>query len=227
MSSRLIRQRSAPGWPRSRQLVRIALVHLDIEHVDAGELLEQAALAFHHRLAGERPDMPRPSTAEPLVITQPGWRATSAWPLPSVVLDSGGTRRRRRANRRARGRAGSQAFGRRDGDFPDVGHAMIFQCVAAQLLLSIICPPTSLSSRRRDSLSLPGGRQIGATRPRTLPPSCRSIRTMWDAGGWSCDVDRIASHLHGEADLADQVARMVPRCRRRAGGDWPHRTAVW
>jgi hypothetical protein len=33
------------------------LVDLDVEHVDAGELLEQAALAFHHRLAGERPDV--------------------------------------------------------------------------------------------------------------------------------------------------------------------------
>ena len=31
-------------------------VHLDVEHVDAGEFLEQHRLAFHHRLAGERPD---------------------------------------------------------------------------------------------------------------------------------------------------------------------------
>ena len=33
------------------------LGELDVEHVDAGELLEQAALAFHHRLAGERADV--------------------------------------------------------------------------------------------------------------------------------------------------------------------------
>ena len=39
------------------ELVRIALVDLDVEHVDAGELLEQHALAFHHRLAGERADV--------------------------------------------------------------------------------------------------------------------------------------------------------------------------
>ena len=38
------------------QLVGVALVDLDVEHVDAGELLEQHALAFHHRLAGERAD---------------------------------------------------------------------------------------------------------------------------------------------------------------------------
>jgi hypothetical protein len=39
------------------QLVRVFLVDLDVEHVDAGELLEQHALAFHHRLAGERADV--------------------------------------------------------------------------------------------------------------------------------------------------------------------------
>jgi hypothetical protein len=39
------------------QLVRVALVELDVEHVDAGELLEQHALAFHHRLAGQRADV--------------------------------------------------------------------------------------------------------------------------------------------------------------------------
>src|SRR5690606_22087842 len=36
------------------QLVRIALVELDVEHVDAGELLEQDALAFHDWLARQR-----------------------------------------------------------------------------------------------------------------------------------------------------------------------------
>jgi hypothetical protein len=39
------------------QLVGIVLVDLDVEHIDAGELLEQHALAFHHRLAGERADV--------------------------------------------------------------------------------------------------------------------------------------------------------------------------
>ena len=39
------------------QLGGIGLVDLDVEHVDAGELLEQAALAFHHRLAGQRADV--------------------------------------------------------------------------------------------------------------------------------------------------------------------------
>ena len=38
------------------QLVDVGLVDLDVEDVDAGELLEQDRLAFHHRLAGERAD---------------------------------------------------------------------------------------------------------------------------------------------------------------------------
>ncbi len=39
------------------QLVGVLLGQLDVEHVDAGELLEQAALALHHRLAGQRADV--------------------------------------------------------------------------------------------------------------------------------------------------------------------------
>ena len=38
------------------QLVRIALVDLEVEDVDAGELLEQNRLAFHHRLRRQRAD---------------------------------------------------------------------------------------------------------------------------------------------------------------------------
>jgi proteasome lid subunit RPN8/RPN11 len=38
------------------------LVDLDVEHIDAGEFLEQDRLAFHHRLGSERPMAPRPST---------------------------------------------------------------------------------------------------------------------------------------------------------------------
>ena len=39
------------------QLVEVLLVDLDVEHVDAGELLEQHALAFHHRLGRQRADV--------------------------------------------------------------------------------------------------------------------------------------------------------------------------
>ena len=39
------------------QPVGILLVDLDVEHIDAGEFLEQHALAFHDRLAGQRADV--------------------------------------------------------------------------------------------------------------------------------------------------------------------------
>ena len=39
------------------QLVRVAFLQFDVEDVNAGELLEQDALAFHHRLAGQRADV--------------------------------------------------------------------------------------------------------------------------------------------------------------------------
>jgi len=38
------------------ELVDVVLRDLDVEHVDAGELLEQYRLALHHRLGGERAD---------------------------------------------------------------------------------------------------------------------------------------------------------------------------
>ena len=38
------------------EAVRVGLVDLDVEHVDAGELLEQHRLAFHDGLRRERPD---------------------------------------------------------------------------------------------------------------------------------------------------------------------------
>jgi hypothetical protein len=41
-------------------LLRIGLGDLDVEHVDAGELLEQTALALHHRFACERADIAEP-----------------------------------------------------------------------------------------------------------------------------------------------------------------------
>ena len=38
----------------------VARVELEIEDVDVGELLEEAGLALHHRLAGERADVAQP-----------------------------------------------------------------------------------------------------------------------------------------------------------------------
>src|SRR5436190_22957136 len=68
--------------------------------------------------------------------------------------------------------------------------------------------PLSLSSRRRDSLSLPGGRQIGAHALEHFRRHADRFAQCRMRVDGLADVDRIASHLHGEADLADQVARM-------------------
>jgi hypothetical protein len=42
------------------------LRQFDVEHIDAGELLEQAPLAFHHGLAGERPDVAQTQHGRPV-----------------------------------------------------------------------------------------------------------------------------------------------------------------
>jgi hypothetical protein len=39
------------------EVLRVLRVDLDVEHIDAGEALEQHALAFHHRLAGQGADI--------------------------------------------------------------------------------------------------------------------------------------------------------------------------
>ena len=41
------------------EFVRIGLLDLDVEDIDAGEFLEQHRLAFHHRLGGQRPYGPQ------------------------------------------------------------------------------------------------------------------------------------------------------------------------
>ena len=42
------------GGDDFHQLVRVFFCQLDVEHVHTGKFLEQAALALHHRLAGQR-----------------------------------------------------------------------------------------------------------------------------------------------------------------------------
>ena len=44
----------------ANHVVGILRPDLEIEHVEIGELLEEISLAFHHRLAGERPDVAEP-----------------------------------------------------------------------------------------------------------------------------------------------------------------------
>jgi hypothetical protein len=57
MSSRLMPPKVGSSARRRRPALGVELVDLDVEHVDAGELLEQDRLALHHRLGGERADI--------------------------------------------------------------------------------------------------------------------------------------------------------------------------
>ena len=50
-------ERRLHGGNHVDQLVRVILGQFDVEDVDAGEFLEQAALAFHDRLGGQRADV--------------------------------------------------------------------------------------------------------------------------------------------------------------------------
>ena len=43
---------------RLDERVNILCIELDVEHIDVGERLEQQSLPLHHRLAGQRPDVP-------------------------------------------------------------------------------------------------------------------------------------------------------------------------
>ena len=111
MSSRLMPPKvGSSAATMSTMLVGIGGVDLDVEHVDAGELLEQAALAFHHRLAGERADVAEAEHRRAVGDDrdQIGARGERRL-LPAGRRGWRGRRRRRRANRRATGRAGWSA----------------------------------------------------------------------------------------------------------------------
>ena len=89
------------------QLVEVLLVDLDVEDVDAGELLEQDALAFHHRLGRERADVAQAEHRG--AVGDDGDQVAARGVAERIGRDrrrSPRRPRRRRANRRARGRAG-------------------------------------------------------------------------------------------------------------------------
>ena len=87
--------------------VRVGGVDLDVEHVDAGEFLEQDGLALHHRLAGQRADIAQ-AEHRGAVGDHPD-QVAARGVVAARRRDrrrSPRRRRRRRANRPAPGRAG-------------------------------------------------------------------------------------------------------------------------
>ena len=69
MSSRLIPPKVGAMRLQGHDLVDVFVVEHDREGVDAGELLEQHRLAFHHRQRRRGPMSPSPSTAVPSETT--------------------------------------------------------------------------------------------------------------------------------------------------------------
>ena len=69
MSSRLIPPKVGSSGDDLDDLVGIRLAQLDVEHVDVGELLEEAALPSMTGFAASGPIWPSPRTAVPLETT--------------------------------------------------------------------------------------------------------------------------------------------------------------
>ncbi|OQC02268.1 MAG: hypothetical protein BWX79_02822 [Alphaproteobacteria bacterium ADurb.Bin100] len=116
------------------QLVRVFLVDLDVEHIDARELLEQNALAFHHRLARQRADVAQPQHGR--AVGHHADQITAA----GVFECGGGVAGDFLAWRGHTGRVRErqvvlvdQLLGGRDGDLPGGGKLVVFESSAAQL----------------------------------------------------------------------------------------------
>ena len=143
------------------QFVRVALVDLDVEHVDAGKFLEQTGLSLHYRLAGQRPDIAQTEYGGAVgddrhQVGARGQRRRLVRIIPDGKAGIGNA-----------GRIGErqvaliyQALGRRDGDFSERRNAMIFQRVAAQLLFHHVLPLPGTSGRPRRYFLLVGGRSV-------------------------------------------------------------------
>ena len=95
------------------------LGHLDVEHVDAGEFLEENGLALHDRLGGQRTDVAKTKHSGAVGITPDEIAARRQ------ARDGGRIARDLLAGMRDAGRVGQrqvgligQRLGRRDGDLP-------------------------------------------------------------------------------------------------------------
>ena len=90
---------------------------LDVEHVDAGELLEQHALAFHHRLGGQRADVAQAQHRG--AVGDDADQIAARGQRGGLARDRRRWRRRRRRRRRIGERQVAlvgQRLGRGDGD---------------------------------------------------------------------------------------------------------------
>ena len=117
------------------QLVRVLLVDLDVEDVDAGELLEQHALAFHHRLGSQRTDIAQAQHGS--TVGDDGHQVAARRVFIGVGRvdhDFFAWRGHARGVGQRKVALVGQLLGRGDADFAWPWALMVFQCRGAQLL---------------------------------------------------------------------------------------------
>ena len=110
------------------ELVRVGLVDLDIEHIDAGKLAEQAALAFHDGLAGERTDIAQAQHGR--AIGDYGDQVSARCQVRSlerIVLDRQACGRHSRGVGQREVALGGHVFGGQNGDLPGGREAMVVE----------------------------------------------------------------------------------------------------
>ncbi len=117
------------------QLVEVVLlVDLDVEHVDAGELLEEHSLALHHRLGRQRPDVAQAQHGR--AVGDHGHQVAARGVAEGVdrVGDDllAGGRHAGRIRQREVALVG-QLLGGADGHFAGRRELVVFECGLAQL----------------------------------------------------------------------------------------------
>ena len=128
-------ERRLHGGNHVDQLVRVILGQFDVEDVDAGEFLEQAALAFHDRLGGQRADVAKTEHGRAVgddadQVGARGHFGSRRRIFDDQVTGCGNTRRVGQGQIALVG----QPLGRADGNLAGGWPAMVFECGFAQIL---------------------------------------------------------------------------------------------
>jgi hypothetical protein len=153
----------------------VLLVDLDVEDVDVRELLEEVALALHHRLARERADVAEAEHGR--AVGDDGHEVAARRVAERVLGLLRDQEARRRDARRVREREvplRDHRFGRRDRDLPGPVALVIRQRVALEVARHGVLAPlrrepmgeTGEVSRARRAAGVPASRATRARQPR-------------------------------------------------------------
>ena len=118
------------------ELRGVAFVDLDVDGIDAGELLEQHRLAFHHRLGGERADGPQAQHGG--AVGDDGDHVAAGRVVPGAggvggdLLAGGGYAR---AVGKAKVALRRHALGRFERQFPRARKTVVVECCAPEIFV--------------------------------------------------------------------------------------------